>query len=627
MIKQISEKYFIGCNYWASHAGTNMWSDFQPEIVEQDLYKLKHEAKLDVIRAFPLWSDFQPIEVLYTGNGHEREVGINGMPLDINNKAGINEVMMERFLYFLDLCEKYELKVIVSLITGWMSGRLFVPVALRGRNLVTDPFCVMWETKFVRYFVKKFKGHSSICAWEFGNECNCIAETASEYEAWCWSSAISDAVKAIDNTRPFISGMHSLTGYQNWNINNQMENTDLLTVHPYNIFTPYANYEHSRTIKALMHATCENNLYADLGERDCFVEEIGSLGPANIGAKSSAKWIRANLFSTWANNCHGFLWWCGFEQSELRHPPYQWNHMERELGLFYKNGDEKPVINELTKFKEFIDSLPFEKITKPQKQAVVIIPDNVDVWAVAYSSFIFAKQAGFEVEFKRTSQELVDSNLYIIPCIKDTESFNKNYWEMLKEKVKNGATLYVSYDGGFLSEFPEVFGLEVDSRYVVNKNYEVEINGVTGNIFKEYTLKAEVTTSEVLGLDNTGNILFTKNKYEKGSVYFLNLPLEFYYSNTPGAYENSYLPQVVYKEIGKDILSKLPISKSNINTAITLHKIDDKYIICVINYEPFEVIEEFKLNGYSIGNVYYGKIENNRAIIRENDALVFEITK
>jgi hypothetical protein len=24
----------FGCNYWASHAGTAMWQDWQPEIVE-----------------------------------------------------------------------------------------------------------------------------------------------------------------------------------------------------------------------------------------------------------------------------------------------------------------------------------------------------------------------------------------------------------------------------------------------------------------------------------------------------------------------------------------------------------------------------------------------------------------
>ena len=32
-----SGKFFTGCNYWASHAGTNMWHDWQPDVVESDL--------------------------------------------------------------------------------------------------------------------------------------------------------------------------------------------------------------------------------------------------------------------------------------------------------------------------------------------------------------------------------------------------------------------------------------------------------------------------------------------------------------------------------------------------------------------------------------------------------------
>ena len=29
--------FTVGCNYWASHAGTAMWTDWRPEVVEADL--------------------------------------------------------------------------------------------------------------------------------------------------------------------------------------------------------------------------------------------------------------------------------------------------------------------------------------------------------------------------------------------------------------------------------------------------------------------------------------------------------------------------------------------------------------------------------------------------------------
>ena len=54
--------FFVGCNYWASHAGTRMWSNWKQEIIEQDFQKLA-DANIQVLRIFPLWPDFQPLRM------------------------------------------------------------------------------------------------------------------------------------------------------------------------------------------------------------------------------------------------------------------------------------------------------------------------------------------------------------------------------------------------------------------------------------------------------------------------------------------------------------------------------------------------------------------------------------
>ena len=55
--------FIIGCNYWASNAGLYMFQDWKPEVIEEDFKKMA-EIKLQMVRIFPLWSDFQPISVL-----------------------------------------------------------------------------------------------------------------------------------------------------------------------------------------------------------------------------------------------------------------------------------------------------------------------------------------------------------------------------------------------------------------------------------------------------------------------------------------------------------------------------------------------------------------------------------
>lgn len=38
-------EFFVGCNYWASHAGTAMWRDWRPEVVEADFRLLAEKRR------------------------------------------------------------------------------------------------------------------------------------------------------------------------------------------------------------------------------------------------------------------------------------------------------------------------------------------------------------------------------------------------------------------------------------------------------------------------------------------------------------------------------------------------------------------------------------------------------
>lgn len=69
--------FIIGCNYWASNAGTEMWVQFDEKAIEKDI-KILSEHGLNVIRAFPIWRDFQPAEPLFSKYGEVKEYTVNG---------------------------------------------------------------------------------------------------------------------------------------------------------------------------------------------------------------------------------------------------------------------------------------------------------------------------------------------------------------------------------------------------------------------------------------------------------------------------------------------------------------------------------------------------------------------
>lgn len=82
--------FTIGLNYWASHAGTNMWRDWNEETVEEDLCRIQ-EMGIRFLRVFPLWSDFQPLKQLYAYAGTKKEVRYESevpLPFTEEGKAG-----------------------------------------------------------------------------------------------------------------------------------------------------------------------------------------------------------------------------------------------------------------------------------------------------------------------------------------------------------------------------------------------------------------------------------------------------------------------------------------------------------------------------------------------------------
>lgn len=198
--------FYTGCNYWVSHAGVYMWRDWNGEQVEKDMAVLKGNG-VDVLRVFPLWSDFQPLTATLGYLGRFCEMTQAGRPLA--NDAGVDEVMMDRFRFLCDAAARNDVKLVVGLVTGWMSGRFFAPPALERMNAVEDPESVMWQVRYERHFVREMKGHQAIVAWDLGNECNCMGLAESPAAVWTWMNAITSAIRAEDGSRPVVSGMHS----------------------------------------------------------------------------------------------------------------------------------------------------------------------------------------------------------------------------------------------------------------------------------------------------------------------------------------------------------------------------------------------------------------------------------
>ena len=615
----LDKGFSIGVNYWASNAGMYMWRQFDENVVDKDFKKLG-EMNIKYIRLFPLWPDFQPLTKHYTAGNTctGLRFGETAFPDTDAGFYGVDEEMMNRFQTVLDLAKKHQIKVCVSLITGWMSGRLFTPSAFEGVDLMNDSTAVRYEQLFVEYFVNRFKNDSAIIAWSSGNETDCLGGKTEEIKC-VWEQNIRNAIRANDQSRIITEAMHPVRRSGTAPMRARKNIADVTTVHPYTFFTPFAMNENMHSVRALRFAVTEAKICSDITGKPCLVEEIGTLGDFACSKAVSAGFAKANMLSSYINGMTGFFWWCANEQSHLEFDPYDTQPIERELGIFDKNGEPKPVAYEMKEFVEFLQTLPFENLPKPDVDAVCILQGGGYDWCHALGADVLSVQAGINLKFAN-QESIPESDLYIFPCYTTAPPFRRDNWQEMLKRVKNGASLYISYRDGFMSEFEEVTGNELIFREETSSPLVTEY----GNLFERYKITMQSKTSTVLMKDGEGNPLFTVNNYGKGKVYFFAAPLECDLSEAKGGFSTKFAE--VYRTLANETLKK-SVQKENFCIGLTEHTNKNKKYVCAMNYSGSVATDTLKIkNGLKIGKIYRGNIApDGKVSIPPFDAVIFEI--
>lgn len=581
-------EFMIGCNYWGSKWGTDMWKNWDAESVRNDFSVLSQNG-VKYMRVFPNWRDFQPVMEVKVWGGKKGGYLFYD-ETEIDNEFAIDYTKMEYFSSLCDYAKEFGIKLVVSVLTGWMSGRLFVPRVIESKNLICDSEALMWETKFVKGFVRYFKDRDEIVAWDLGNECNCMGVVESRADAYTWTSMIRNTIYCEDNSRPIMSGMHALTtgtewpGNNNWTIQDQGELTDILTPHPYPSPTVGADREHCNTMRPTLIPLAHVNYYSGIGKKTAIIQESGTFSQMIANEEASADFMRASLLGGWANGSLGYLWWCAHEQLHLDTHPYSEYMMERELGLLHEDLTPKKVALEMKRVGEMLNSLPFNKLPERDTEAVVLLSKYQSAFSNFTTSFILAKQAGFDVTCRYCEQEIPDAKLYIVPSIRGWEPFGKKFIETLKEKAKNGATVIISNSCGLMSEFSEIMGIESLGRGKEKLTDTFQIGEKTLEFnYGDYKIDLNPIKAKVLLSASDKNPLLIQNDYGKGKIYYLNFPVEEMLGNAVGTInhpdEKPYY--LIYKLIAKDILGNRLVTTDNPFISITQHRFDEKSAVIV----------------------------------------------
>lgn len=629
---QIEKEFFTGLNYWGSKHAINMWEHFEKDSIEEDLRRMK-EAGVTHLRVFPLWPVFQPLHALYEANGaYEYTFGEDPLPETPAGRAGVSEEACRKFDIFCDLAEQYGMKLMVGLITGQMSFRIYAPPAFEGKNLLTDPTVIKWQLRFVRYFVERFKDKTAIFGWDLGNEVTCMMEgdrTKQPDSFYVWSSAIASTIKACDPSRPVISGLdnsgieHAVVTYHDIG-----EICDIHTTHPYNIFA--TSSVPVNTMLSILDLPFKCRLGEDLSGIPNFVQEFGAIGYMNCSKKAEAGFYRASMLSCLAHGCHGVMWWCAFDQGHHNFAPYRWNAIGSDYGFFDKNLQEKPVAEENREFQRLLSLLPQRNLPAHRTDATILVQRDGQL-DMMRTTYLLAKQANLDVNFQFVSDPLKDSKLYILPCIQGYHAVHKQKLDEILKKVEDGAVLYLSADEGLFRQIPELTGVDIAYRERVSETKTMHLNGTSLPISTTFFYTPEGYRAEVLASDEAGVPVFFRYSRGKGYVCFLTLPLERCVKDKKGAFhaEDAVDYSCVYRELARIAGIRRVCDSDNPFLRLTEHPIDeDSLYVMAINYNNKS--EEARLSvadGYEISALYGDAPSDGKICLRENDAVLLKLVR
>lgn len=623
-------KYYIGVNYWASHASIHMWSDWNAKAVEDDFEKLSSH-RIRYLRIFLFWPVFQPLKGMMANEKlyeYRMMPGEKPLPDTEAGRAGVSEEACEHFEEFCHLADKYDLKLMVGLLTGHMSFGFFSPEAFLRKNFLADPTVIKWEMRFVRYFVKRFKDEPSIVAWGLGNECSAMEKGIPQDQSYVWTACITAAIRENDTTRPIISGLPVCPlDHENFNVREHAELVDILTTHPYQIFSE-TQIDPVDSLRPEIEGAFRAAVYEDLGGKPAFVEETGAIGYINCSEKTEAAALRISLFSTWAEGKHGLFWWCAFDQGKFDYAPYDWNNYGSDYGYFRADGSAKPIAKVAKAFDEFLEEFPYAKLPAHKTEAVCVIPRQFkNPLSVLETTFIMAKQAGFDLKFAHAEEKMPDAPLYIMPSVDNGQPIFLHRLNELLEKVKAGASLYFSLGDTLFRRIPELTGLTVASREagenekIIMDDAEYSISGKW-----KYNIESVADSCQVLASSEDGNPVFVCNRYGKGKIYFMSQPIEAILASMPGIFGKE-LPHYAafYKKLAKDVPSRVIRIRSSV-VLCTEHIVKENHVLTVaINYGNRDITVLFEIkDGWKCVKVYRGKDDGGKVLIPANDAVILE---
>ena len=230
--------FLLGVNYWPRKKAMFWWRRFDAGEARAEFAEIAAMG-LDLVRIMLMWEDFQP----------------GPFEASSDRLSDLGTV--------LDIARDHNLRVIVTLFVGHMSGINWapgwalgglakpgaiptwsggVPVDRAPADLYEAPPLLRAQVYGLRAIVGPYAAHPAIYAWNITNEHDNVLTPPSPDAAWLWNLLLCDEVRRLDPAHPVTAGLHieDYDRYRNFRPADLAEGNDYLSIHAYALYTKWA---------------------------------------------------------------------------------------------------------------------------------------------------------------------------------------------------------------------------------------------------------------------------------------------------------------------------------------------------------------------------------------------------
>jgi len=588
--------FLLGANYWPSSSGINMWTEWNPEELSEDVKRMKWLG-MNCCRPFLF------------------------MPAFLEKEDLVSPVMLERLRFFLEICEKEQLCTFPTFIVGHMSGEDWSVPGWKGADFIRDRHIIEITKFYISAVVNQTRDFKYILGWLLSNELPNYIGNQSSTDVTAWVEEITAEIHKIDPGRPISIG----DGAWSPEIIAEQTGFRLRKLNRFQDFVGLHFYPRGMSPWHHTYTTAFRTQMAKVWGKPVIVEEFGT-STTLCSEENQANYYRTVFFSALINGAQGALSWCLNDFDFVNKRPYSHHLFEERFGIVRTDQAFKPAAFEFEKFKKICVEVISDEFEKIENDTGLFIPSNF-YYAYPYEfktevgnqydfyleCFSLLKRANLDTqmivepaqELENDGQYSHELNLEQVPIlfIPRMKFMTKPTRIALEKYIRQGGIVYFSFANDcWVTDWDKLAGVITDSKFGVPDfrnvtKLDVKVNNDWGEFRKNEQLTLPLlndqiaygycpilsTTAKVIMSDQFGMPFLIENQVGDGKVYFTPYPVEVLLSKTSDDQVKSEIGRI-YRSINQLNRTQPEISIEGDGLELGIWENDTEYRIVILNH-------------------------------------------